>query len=98
MGKKTQESKYTLVQHSGYGYGGDSGFSLAVEPRSLSTKAELQRVEKAGGLVFDSYSAASDRGYDENYSPEVNGIYPRAHGRFAAAKVDGLCIYIPEVK
>jgi hypothetical protein len=88
------DTKWTLVQHSGFGYARKPGFQSAVEERSLETEAAVERVRTAGGLVFEKYSDASDRADQENY-PSNSGIYPHARGTFSRTKVDGLRIYVP---
>lgn len=85
--------EWTIVQHSGYGYGGDEGFRHAVEVRQVSTRAEKARVASAGGMLFPSWRAADDYCDSANYPPEVSGLYPRARGSFSTHKVDGLAIY-----
>jgi hypothetical protein len=90
--------KWTLVQHSGFGYGGNPEFRKAVETRSLSKAAEVKKVKAAGGVVLDSYGSASDREFDENYPEEVQGLVPHCRGTFAKTEIDGLKIYIPAEK
>jgi len=92
---KISETLYTLVQHSGFGYAGKPGFKQAVEMRMLTRKGQIEKVRKAGGMLFDSYAAASDAADTENYPEEVQGLYPRARGTFARFVVDGLHVYIP---
>lgn len=89
--------KYTVVQHSGFGYGGKTGFKQGLEVRAVTRQAEVRKVEKAGGILFDSYAEA-DKFCDE--ATEGPGIYPQAKGNFAREAIDGLRIYIPvrEVK
>jgi hypothetical protein len=89
---------WTLVQHSAYGYAGDTTFKRGVEMQGIDTKAALLRVQKAGGMVFDSYDAASEAEYNENYPDNVKGIVPKASGSFSSHKVNGLAIYIPAKK
>lgn len=87
---------YTVVQHSGYGYGGKPAFERGLETRNLTTKGEATRVTKAGGLVFDSYAEAEDYAFDEQYREVTHGgLTPRAPGSFAAYEVDGLRVYVP---
>lgn len=95
--RKEKATKYTLVQHSGYGYGGKLGFRLAVEVRQIEGK-EIERVEKAGGVLFDTFREADEAENRENYPPGVEGIYPRVRGRFHKTKVDQLAIYLPDPK
>lgn len=89
-------SKWTLVQHSGYGFGGDTQFIRAVEIASIETKKEIDTIEKLGGLIFDSYIDADEAEYAENYpDPNDQSIIPNCRGTFARAKISGLKIYIP---
>ena len=86
--------KYTLVQHSGFVVGGKLSFENAVELRSLYS-FEARQVEEAGGLLFETYSEASEAELRENYPPEVPGLIPRVSGGFSNKKVQGQAIYIP---
>lgn len=85
---------YTLVQHSGFGYGNDVRFRRAVELRSCGIH-DARRVHKVGGLLLATYRQASDLEYKLNYPPGFDGMIPRCSGSFAKAKVDGLRIYVP---
>lgn len=87
--------KWTVVQHSGYGYAGKPGFAKGLEVRVVHTKAEQDKVEKAGGLLFDTYIAADKFGDEAMFPPEVGGMYPQAAGTFASLEVDGLRVYVP---
>jgi hypothetical protein len=87
-------SQYTVVQHSGYGYGGDELFEAGLESRELHAASEIARVRKAGGMLFPSYLEAEDFAEKAMY-PEGSGIVPAAKGTFAEAKIDGLRIYVP---
>lgn len=95
---KLLESKWTLVQHSAYGYAEKPGWEHAVETRSINTTAEIHRVLKAGGLVFETYSEADEQEYKSNY-PDGAGdkiTYPHVQGTFSQTELDGLKIYIPK--
>ena len=83
---------YTLVRHSAHPH--DYQFQRAVESTSVAD-AEAKKVKKAGGVVFDSYGAASAQEYRENYPPEVQGMIPRCRGSFSRQKVGGLAVYLP---
>ncbi|GHB51999.1 hypothetical protein GCM10010331_44440 [Streptomyces xanthochromogenes] len=85
------QTKYTLVQHSG----GGTGFEKAVEEVAVTLKADQARVERVGGVLFDTYGAASDAAMEENYPPGTEGIVPQAKGTFADARLNGLRIYVP---
>ena len=99
----TEPNKYTVVQHSGFGYGSDPQFQHGLESRSVLTKAERERVTKAGGLLFDTYTEAEDFAADAMYgtfkddpgNTRTFDLTPRAKGTFSDKKVDGLRIYIP---
>jgi hypothetical protein len=96
MAKLTDE-KWTLVQHSAYGYGEKPGWEKAVETRQITTPAELKRVQDAGGMIFDSYGEADDQEMKSNY-PEGTGdkiMYPSVLGTFSDKQLDGLKIYVP---
>jgi hypothetical protein len=88
--------KYTLVQHSGYGYKGNPQFQQAVEERDVTRRSEIARVEHEGGLLFDNYVEAHDAAFEVNYPPEVRGLIPEARGKFSKTLIDGLKLYIPE--
>ena len=91
--------KFTLVQHSGYGYGGKLEFVRAVQIQTLVQKRLVEQVLKAGGVVFDSMLEADEREYAENYPDrEYGGLIPHVLGRFSDKKIDGLRIYIPARK
>ena len=88
---------YTLVRHSAYGYKGDPQFKQGLEIRQVSSKAELAKVAKAGGLLlrcFDAADRAADTWFTYMDKPWWTMI-PEAHGRFSALQIDQLDIYIP---
>ena len=85
---------YTLVQHSGFVVSGKLDFKRAVELRHVGF-GEMKRVQDVGGLLFETYSGASRREFDENYPPDVHGLIPRVSGSFSISKVQGQRIYIP---
>lgn len=94
---KLKDEKWTLVQHSAYGYQEKPGWEKAVETRRITTEAELKRVQEAGGMVFDSYNEADDQEYKSNY-PQGAGdtlTYPEVKGTFSDKELDGLRIYVP---
>ena len=100
MAKLTEE-KWTLVQHSAYGYMEKPGWESAVETRRITTDAELKRVESVGGFVLNSYDEADKQEYASNY-PEDHPthtanelLYPGVNGTFSDKELDGLKIYIP---
>jgi hypothetical protein len=88
-------NKWTVVQHSGYGYKGNPQFQQAVETRQLHTIGELRRVEQSGGVVFDSYLLAEEFAERANYPADYKGIIPDARGTFSSQTIDQLRIYKP---
>lgn len=88
-------TKYTVVQHSGYTYGGNPEFEQAVEPRMIPNVRDLRKVQAAGGVVLDGYVEAEDFCDAANYPPGTEGIVPQARGTFADVRVDSLRVYVP---
>lgn len=96
--KKLARDKWTLVQHSAFGYQEKPGWEHAVESHMITNEAELKRVERVGGFVFDSYDEADKQEYKSNY-PDGAGetlTYPQVQGTFSDQMVDDLKIYIPK--
>jgi hypothetical protein len=89
------QNKWTVVQHSGYGYKGNPQFEQAVETRQLQTLGEQRLVERSGGVVFDSYLIAEEFAERANYPADYGGIIPDARGTFSKLMIDGLKIYKP---
>ena len=87
--------KYTVVQHSGYGYKQNPQFRLAVESRRCVKNADIRQVMRAGGLLFDTYDEAEAFCKKANYPPGNNGLIPTVRGQFSQMMVDDLKIYIP---
>lgn len=92
--KKLKNPKYTIVQHSGFGYGGKVSLRHGLEERQIRTEAKLKRVRNAGGVVFDSYREAYEYAFKEQYR-NTRGMYPNAPGPFSTVKIDELRLYIP---
>jgi hypothetical protein len=88
-------NKWTIVQHSGYGYKRNPQFQHAVEVRKTESAAEERRVEKAGGILFDTYMEAENFAERANYPVGHVGIIPDARGTFSVWVIDDLHIYIP---
>ena len=84
---------YTLVQHSGWAAAGKENFKNAVELASIA-HIDPEDIKKVGGFVFDTYTEASEREFEENFPPEVMGIVPRVRGTFSDLKMSGQKIYI----
>jgi hypothetical protein len=87
---------WTIVQHSGYAFGGKPEFSQGLETMGIDTPAVMNRVRQAGGLVFTDYDEAEDYAQEQMYPPDVQGLIPRALGGFSHQHVNGLAIYIPK--
>ncbi len=88
--------KYAIVQHSGFGYGGNPQFEQGLEVRSVTRKADQTKVEKLGGKLFDNYVQADEYADAEPYPAHYGGLIPKAPGRFADFEVDGLRVYLPK--
>ena len=92
------ELPYAIVQHSGFGYGGDRQFYGGLETRPLTTKAQYDRAERAGGVVFDNYCIAEDFCEWAQYTAsKVAGLIPLADrvGKFSLLTIDSLQIFMP---
>lgn len=88
-------TKYTLVQHSGYGYGGKETFKKAVEVMHLDGPRDVALVSKYGGLIYNTYAEARRA---EEYLNGIDGKRPflSVPGTFLApVKIDGLALYVP---
>jgi len=85
---------YAIVQHSGFGYGGDPTFEQAVEHRKV-TANEAAKVLKAGGMVFVDWLAADEMTERINYPEGHAGLEPAAIGTFSDLRIDTLRVYIP---
>ena len=99
---KLKDEKWTLVQHSAFGYQEKPGWEKAVETRQITTSVELDRVQSVGGFVFDSYDEADSQEYKSNY-PKGAGefptlTYPEVLGTFSHKEIDDLKIYIPKTE
>lgn len=95
MTKKIQ-AKWTVVQHSGYGYGGHPGFAKAIETRQLDNLADQTKVLRAGGLLFNTWQEADAYETKVNCGGDDKGLpYPEAPGTFSDFEIDGLRIYLP---
>lgn len=92
------DAKYTLVQHSGFGYGGDRQFMMAVELRQVDGR-QIESVKKAGGVLFSTYTEADEAEQSENYPSDVKGLIPCVLGSFhTKSKIDDLKVYIPKAR
>lgn len=87
-------TRYCLVQHSGYGYGGKPMMAGGLELREVSGSL-ADAVVAAGGVVVSGWARADALAEREMYPPGVIGLIPEAEGHFAALKVDSLAVYVP---
>lgn len=71
----------------------DPRFERAVEETMVTSKGDLEKVTKAGGLLYDHYPAEEVE--VANYPKGVKGLIPRVRGTFAQSKVNGANIYVP---
>jgi hypothetical protein len=94
-GDKVTTGKWTIVQHSAFGYKQDPQFERAVETRQIANSAEMIRVNRAHGCVFNSYLEAEEFAEKANYPDDNKSIIPSVKGKFSVWKIDGLCLYIP---
>ncbi|MGD1523968.1 hypothetical protein [Vibrio owensii] len=83
---KLSEKKYTLVAHNGL-----AGYSML---SSISTEAQLSKVQNEGGIIFDTYKQADDAEYSANYA-QTDGAIKEKSGHFSKIKHDGERIFIP---
>jgi len=88
------ETKYTLVQHSGFVAGGNPQFERAVEPRSVHSKVEEKAVLRVGGVLTESYREIVE------LEERINGVtgdlpFLDVKGQFADVTVGGCPVYIP---
>ena len=87
--------KYTLVQHTGWVRGEDWAFKHAVEEMAVPDARTAKQVQKAGGVLFDSYEAAYDAAERVNYQPDNTTLLPKAPGTFARVKIEDCPVYVP---
>jgi hypothetical protein len=78
--------RYTIVQHSRCGYGGDQTFKYFLEERIIMSQKELDKIKKSGGLILDNYKSAE---------AWTSAPPSRIQGKFSRLKIDGLKIYVP---
>ena len=91
------EPKYTVVQHSGFGYSAKDGFEHDLEPRRVTTQREQDAVTRVGGVLFGDWKDADDYCEAESYPGDgvALALHGRAPGTFADLEVDGLRVYVP---
>jgi hypothetical protein len=88
---------WTVVQHSGFGYGSDPTFSRGLETREISKAAERDLVLQHKGVLFGSDMAAEQYCEVEMYRQVPEVLIPEAPGQFCLFfKIDGLRIYVPK--
>lgn len=90
-----KQELWTIVQHSGFGYGQKPAFKKGIEIQRLTSKSERKKVLEEGGLIFDSYKTTDDFIMEVSY-PEGSGLAPNAPGSFSKKKIDRLRIWIPD--
>jgi hypothetical protein len=96
MVRETKAQAWTIVQHSGYGYGHKEAFKAGLEVRLVEHVREIKQIVKAGGLLFESYNNALDYTYKEMYPEGHEGLVPRAPGKFLNnVFIDELRLYVP---
>lgn len=74
---------WTLVQHSGFGYGGREEMQDFVEARVVMSQKELDKINKANGFVLDKF--------EDIEKAEIKFGFD-VKGTFANSKIDGLRI------
>jgi len=94
---KTANFGWTIVQHSGWGYGQKPGFEKGLEPREIPTRALRNLVERVGGVVYEDYLEADEAAHELMFPPghPEHMLYPNFMGTFSEKKIDGLRIAIP---
>jgi len=92
---------FTAVQHSG----NNRQFKNGLMPADVSRKGMAEKIEAAGGILFDDYSAARSYCQDEMFPESYGGLLPKAPGTFTRAITVGASggghgspIYIPVKK
>ncbi len=98
MAKTKVPTRYTIVQHSGFGYNGNLSFEKGLETRRVETQDDQIKVVRAGGLLFENYNDAEEYTETEPYKGDAKALMPYAHGTFSESMIDGLRIYIPKKK
>lgn len=89
--------KWTIVQHSGYGWGGKEQFIGGLETDHITTEKQLEKVLKAGGVVFDSYGEADDYSFFAMYKDNPTLIpWADRFGEFVPRKNGSLALFIPQ--
>lgn len=91
---KLKKVLYTVVQHSGV-QTGHSEFKYGLEEARVETEAQRALVEKAGGVLFTSYSEAADYAMTEQYQEDNRGLIPHAPGTFSSRRLHGRKVYRP---
>lgn len=99
MVRDAKAEAWTIVQHSGYGYGHKEALKQGLEVRQVTKLMEIKRVVKAGGVLFESYNNALDYTYKEMYPEGHEGLVPKAPGKFLNnVFIDELRLYVPLVQ
>jgi hypothetical protein len=85
-----------VVQHSGFG--DKPGFEKGLESAAVDTAAKQQAIERAGGILFDTYTDAELFCEREMYPDAVPGLYPQALGSFSEMTVTTLGDFQPDAE
>lgn len=86
----------TLVQHSGYGYAGKPSFRRGIEICYVHKAAELKRIQRVGGFLFEQGAIKAEDFEDTvGYPPGVKSMAPQCRGTFSTSKIgSGLLCFI----
>jgi hypothetical protein len=84
---------FTLVQHSGYAWGGNQAFANGIEVVAVTSAKQVSVINDAGGIVFPSYMEADDFSYKVMYPGRDIGLIPRSRGGFGP-KIGDLRVYV----
>lgn len=87
---------YTIVQHSGAGYGYKPEFEQGLEIREVTDGRFQNKIRTLGGKLFATWSEADDYVDSESYQPGNESLIPNAPGTFVDYEVDELKLYIPK--
>jgi hypothetical protein len=85
---------YTLVKHSGAEWGGNATFSRGVEVVGINSQRQRERIEQAGGIIFDKWIDADEFSMAVMYPDNGLGLIPKARGTFGPM-ISNLPLYIP---
>ena len=89
---------YTIVQHSGFFFGGKEEFKQGLEIKPVSNPQQVKKIVSIGGRIFDNYRDADSYEEHESYPKNYEGLVPAAPGTFSDFKLDVMPVYIPSTK